>query len=248
MSLKTDKDNIYVIVPPVDTLDSITNFMKENFTIFVRVKIIGDKLPFNEDSFIFSRNGKHSGICVRRMENNDLSVSFSYWFSSNDGEDKNIYKNITFLLPNELKNEFNDYVMICDQERKIISCYINNINIGAITYSGLIKEDYSKSFIWFGCGSMIVENKYKGIGEFEFELSFALSDNININDIDHFKNTYMNYTKLLFDELPVFNSSLELKEKLIFFLDFDNKSKYKIWNYIFNGIFPQFYIENNIYF
>ena len=248
MSLITNKDNIYVIVPYGTGVEPITNFMEESFVIFVRGKINSTELPINEDSFMISRHGKHSGISVRKMENGDLNVAFSYWFASDDGEEKNIYKNTVFTLPNDLKTEYNDYVMQCDHERKKIFCYVNKNHVGTITYGGLIKEDYTKSFIWFGCGSMIVDLKYRGIGSFEFDEAFAISENVNIEKLYEIKDNHKNYTTLLSNGLPILSNDMELKDKMLFYLDFKNRSKYKLWNLVFNGIYPQFYIENNIYF
>lgn len=245
MSLKINKDNIYVIVPLADESKSMDNFMEENFTIFVRVKLFKDDLPINEESFFFSRNGKHSGISTRKI-NDKLIISFSYWFSSEN--DKNIYKNVVYELPTEIENEFNDYLMICDHKINEIYCYVNGKNIGTISYNGLIKENYSKSFVWFGCGSMIVEKIHKGIGNFEYSLSFALSDKISVDSVNNIKSDYKEFINTSFADLPILSDEMYFKDKMFFFLDFNHKTKYKIWNFIFNGVYPQLYIENNIYF
>jgi hypothetical protein len=244
MSLKIDKDTIYVIVPSTSEAHSQMQFMEKDFTVFIRAKIFGEELPLDTDCFLFSRNGKHSGICVRKNDDK-LVISFSYWFLDSD---ETVYKNIVYELPTELENEFNDYVIKCNHKNQTIEYYVNKLLVGKISYDNLTKEDYSKSFIWFGCGSMIVDELYRAIGSFEYDTAFALSKNISIDDIYELKNDSINNCKLLFNELPVFNENTSYIKNVIFFLDFNNKSNYKLWNYSFNGIFPQLYIENNIYF
>lgn len=249
MSLKVDKNNIYVIVPPKsDDITSINKFMENDFTIFVRARIFPEELPYEQDCYIVARNGKHSGICVRKLLDNRILISFSYWINSLYRSNESEYKHITYILPKEWENEFNEYIMTCNNSAQSIYCYVNNEYKGTITYHYYQKEDYSNAFIWFGCGSMIVEPEFKSIGSFEYELAFFLNKNIDINDIYYMKNNYRDHIEFIFDELPTIKDSFMHKDSILFLSDFKHQTQYKLWNYAFNGVFPQLYIENNIYF
>lgn len=246
MGLITNKDNIYVIVPYGDNANPITSFMEKSFSIFVRAKIISEELPFNDDCFIISKNGKHAGITVRKFDDDELNFGFAYWFKDNDNND--IYKNIVFSLPSELKTEYNDYVMRCDHIKREFSCYFNKKLVGIISYDGLLKENYTNSFIWFGCGSMTGDINTQGVGSFIFEESFAISESVDLEILYKMKDNHKTHITHLSNGLPVLNNEMEFKDKMLFYLDFKNKSNYKLWNLVFNGIYPQFYIKNNIYY
>lgn len=246
MKLITNKDNIYLIVPSYNDKSSINTFMEKDFTIFVRARVIPDGLPFNDDAFILARNGKHSGISIRKDNGENLVASFYYWFS--DRDNKTVYKNVSYMLSEDMKHGFNEYIMTCDHNKRQIFCYINKSCVGTIDYEGLIKEDYTGAFVWFGCGSMIVEKMYQSIGSFEYDIVFLLNKNIDLDTIYDLNQNYNEYVDLLFEELPVLNTKAPHRENILFFSDFKHKTKYKIWNYTFNGAYPQFYIENNIYF
>ena len=63
MSLKVNRDNIFFILPEsrYSVSNRIDRYMDEDFTFHISAKIIKESLGLKE-SFIFSRNGMHSGI------------------------------------------------------------------------------------------------------------------------------------------------------------------------------------------
>ena len=248
MSLITNKDNIYFMAPFMnsDYGDDFSNFMNGDFTIYVRCKLKEDSLEKNSPAYFFSRNGKHSGMCLVKNNDNLVFVNFSYWIIDKNETPKHII--IPFLLPESYVYKMNDYVMICNHEESKIDCYINNLKVGSVDYKDMTKETDDKSFIWFGCGTMFSEDKYKNIGEYEYELTFALDKCLTIDEILELEKTYENDLVMIGDELPILGNDCSFKKNIKFLINFKNKTQYKIWNLAFNGHNPQLYIENNILF
>jgi hypothetical protein len=103
--------------------------------------------------------------------------------------------------------------------------------------------------MWLGCGNMVTENEdHKNVGEYEHDLFFCLDKNISLDDIKDLKKNYR--TKYVGDYFgfPVLNNKTPHKDNIYFFLNFDQKTDYKIWNLCFNGCYANFYIENNTMF
>jgi hypothetical protein len=263
MSLIINESNVYIFNPIGKYTDSISNwakFMEEDFTIFIRSKILLHNMKNDTEGFLFSRNGMHSGISVATERNGNRLIKFSYWFWQKNikyNENGEIYydepipiqKNITYyLLPEELF-EYNDFIMQCDHNNHKILCYINKNLVGEIDYTGLDKCSYEETYMWFGCGNMVTESiQDRHIGEFEYDLFFCLDKVMDLNTIDDIKNNYkQKYTKKYLD-LLILNDDIPFKNNIYFFLDFTTQTMYKLWNMSFNGHYPNLYIENNTMF
>jgi hypothetical protein len=249
MSLKINKDNIFCILPEdrYSVSKKIDGFMADDFTLFVKAKINTDSMETDKDYFLFSRNGMHSGISVYRDVNSNIHAVFNWWFTNETGE--NEYKCVTRKIEEQYISDFNEYSMICDESKKQIHCYFNNELVGIISYENFEKEKYENTFYWFGCGSMMCEPEHRRIGDFDFNLSFLLNKKIEFNKInDIVKNYKESYTIEMFDGVRKLKDDFELKDNFAFFCDFENHTKYKIWDMTFSGNYPQIYIEDNIYF
>ena len=86
-------------------------------------------------------------------------------------------------------------------------------------------------------------------GEFEFDKVFSVRralDNDEIQDI--IKNYKTKYCETIFEDNLIFKKDWEMTEDFTLFCDFENMSRYKIWNYAFNGNFPQLYVDNVIHY
>lgn len=250
MSLITNKDNIYMIIPnpPYEIANSIGDFMEKDFTIFIKAKLDVDNLIPNKEMYFFARNGQHSGLCAFIDHKNDLCVQCTYWFRDKNGVEKDLQ--IRYELPKELHNEFNNYFIMCNHEKRIISFYVNDILIGELDYNDTEKLDYSKSFIWLGCANMMVDDEYNVVAEMEFSMVVALSKYLSIDDIHDLIDNYKeNYLHRKFDySLPVLNTITPNLEHFKLFCNFEEKNLYKIWNLVNNGNFLQKYIKDNIYY
>lgn len=249
MSLITNKDNVYFMAPFMngDYGDDFSNFMEKSFTIYVKCKLVEDSLQPNNPSYLFSRNGKHTGISLIKDNSGTVSCTFSYWVNDNNGN--SINKIIRHVLPGNYVYNFNEYMMICDDEKKTIKCFINNLNVGSINYENHTKEDYSKAFIWFGCGTMFAEEEfYLHYGQYEYELTIGLDKSLTIDETDDLKKNYTKDLSIIGDGLPIINDNVSYKKDIKFLIDFKNQTKYKIWNLVFNGHNPQLYIKDNILF
>jgi hypothetical protein len=260
MSLITNESNVYIFNPIGKYTDSISNwekFMEEDFTIFLRSKILIDKLKIRNEAFLISRSGKHAGISVQKEAESKLRIQFTYWFSQRNikyKENGEIYydepipinKKISYYLLPEEESEFNDYVMQCDHSNKKILCYINKNLVGEIDYSELDKQSYIEQYMWIGCGNMVTQNiEHRNIGEFEYDLFFSLDRLMDLTTIYDIKDNYKEkYTNNYLDFL-VLNDNIPFKNNIYFFLDFTKKTIYKLWNLSFNGHFANLYIENN---
>ena len=72
MSIKTNNNDIFYISPFSKYGDQvgIDDFMEKDFTISAKIKINKDKLIPLKDSFMISRNGRHSGLMSFLNKNN----------------------------------------------------------------------------------------------------------------------------------------------------------------------------------
>lgn len=249
MSLRINSNNIYCISPYTKyNNDNINDFMKNDFTISVRVKIYKENMKLMEDNYIFSRNGMHCGILVNLNSDNGIDIKFAYWFIDKNGN--SVFKNIYYSMPLSYENEFNNYAVTCNDSNKLITFYFNDVKIGDINYLELIKYDYTNSFIWLGCGDMSANDvNYRFAGDFEYEYVYALDKELNINEILDINYNYK--SKLNYDSeyyLPILNTDIDNFTNFKIFTDFDYKCKYKLWNMADNHNFFQLYIENNIMF
>jgi len=248
MSLITNKDNVYFMAPFMNSEygEDFSNFMEEDFTLYIKCKLIGNITEKNTPAYLFSRNGKHSGICLIKNDEDFVFVNFNYWLTDKSGESKDII--MTFILPESYVNKMNEYVMICNDEESRIDCYINNLKVGSLNYENMTRENYNKAFIWFGCGTMFTDEGHENIGNYEYDFVFGLDKKLTIDELHELKNSYLSNIKLIGDNLPILDESTKFKKNIKFLIDFNNKTKYKIWNLAFNGHNPQLYIENNILF
>lgn len=249
MSLRINKDNIFFILPEdrYSVSNRIDKHMSADFTLHMRVRIMYDELLNNSESYIFARNGMHSGLSVYKDNDGFAHAVFSWWVTDKDGKDK--YLSVPRKIEMEIVNEYNDYVMICDDSSKKISCYFNNELIGTISYKNNERHIYENGFYWFGCGSMMCPDEHKQIGDFEYDLAFLLNKKLKIKEVtDISKNYIKSYTTETFYGLRKLKDDFYLKDNFAFFCDFKNLTRYKIWDMTFSGNYPQIYIENNIYF
>lgn len=260
MSLITNESNLYIFNPIGKYTDSISNwaeFMEKDFTIFVRSKILIDKLKNGTEAFLFSRSGSHAGIYIQKEAESKLRIEFTYWFSQKNikykengeiyyDEPISIHKKVVYYLSTEEQLKFNDYIMQCDHLNKKILCYINKNLVGEIDYSKLDKHSYTEQYMWLGCGNMVTQNiEHRYVGEFEYDLFFCLDKLMDLSTIYDIKDNYkQKYTNNYLDFL-ILNDDIPFKNNIYFFLDFTKQTMYKLWNISFNGHFPNLYIENN---
>jgi hypothetical protein len=260
MSLITNESNIYIFNPIGKYTDSVSNwekFMEEDFTIFVRSKILTDKLKSGTEAFLVSRSGKHAGISVIKDTESNIRIKFIYWFYEKNikyRENGEMYydepialqKEILYHLPIEEHSKFNDYVIQCDHLNNKILCYVNKNLVGEIDYAGFDKHSYVEQYMWIGCGNMVTQNiEHRHVGNFEYDLFFCLDKVMDLNIIYDIKDNYKEkYTKTYLD-LLILNDDIPFKNNIYFFLDFTKQTIYKLWNMSFNGHYPNLYIENN---
>ena len=263
MSIVTNRSNVYIMSPATKYGDISADwgpFMENDFTIYIKSKILVDRIEKKSHPFMLSRNGKHAGLSTYKDDESNMHATFTYWFwqlnpikgPSGEIEYNNpipIQKRISYCLPPEEKNQFNEYIIKCSHKQQKMWFYINDVLIGEIDYNGLDKCSYKESYMWLGCGNMVTENEdHKNVGEYEHDLFFCLDKNISLDDIKDLKKNYR--TKYIKDYFgfPILNDQTPHKDNIYFFLDFDQKTDYKIWNLCFNGCYTNFYIENNTMF
>jgi hypothetical protein len=249
MSLKINADNLYLILPSNVSFkeSNIGGSMEKDFTLFARVKIDKEKLT-EKESFIISRSGMHSGISVFKNQLDKVFLQYTYWFENEEDGTKSV-KQVHVELKDSDMEDFVDLYMINDDDKAKISCYLNGNIVGSIVYSGFNKLSYKDSPFWIGCGSMFGDEDTRGIGDFEYEIIFCSSKKIlNLDVQDIIKNYDSKYSKNIFGNYKIFNPNLELTKYFAFFCDFKISNRYKLWNYAFNGNYPQIYIEGNVYY
>ena len=249
MSLEVSKDEIYIVCPEgkYQTISkSWGAFMEEDFTIYTRVKVLINKSSIGEDCFILARNGQHAGISAYVDQEQNVLIGFTYWFWEN--EITPVQKKTTYVLLPEVKDQFNDYTMVCNHREQEIYCYVNEELVGTIEYKGLDKCSYKEAYMWLGCGTMMMEEEYRNTGNFEYELLICAGSQFTLAEIADLKNNYKKFYLKHYSDYPILNAATPRREDIYFFIDFKHKTRYKIWNLAFNGCFPQLYIENNVIF
>lgn len=249
MSLRINKDNIFFILPEdrYSVSKRIDKYMAEDFTLYVKSKVNHTELSNDKDYFMFSRNGMHSGISIYKDKEGYIHACFSWWIINEKGE--NECKSVTRKLDSNLVDLTNEYVMICDDIQQEINCYLNNELIGSIEYKNNKRHIYDNTFYWFGCGSMMCPEEHRRIGDFDFDLSFLLNKKLEIEKVNDITENYKkSYTTKMFDGILKLKDDFYLRDNFAFFCDFNNSTRYKIWDMTFSGNYPQIYIEDNIYF
>ena len=68
---------------------------------------------------------------------------------------------------------------------------------------------------------------------------------LSIEEIDELKNNYKEKYYEDYFGYPKLKQTTPHKENIFFFMDFEHKSNYKLWNSAFNGCFPNFYMKDN---
>lgn len=249
MSLRINKDNIFFILPEdrYSVSKRIDKWMAEDFTLYVKSKINHTELENDKEYFMFSRNGMHSGISIYKDKENNIHAVFSWWIIDENGENK--YNSVTKQIDKNLIDEHNEYVMICDDKEQEINCYLNEELIGVIYYKECKRHIYENTFYWFGCGSMMCTEEHRHIGDFDFDLAFLLNKKLEISMVSDITINYVeSYATKMFDGLKKLNESFYLRDNFAFFCDFNNSTRYKIWDMTFSGNYPQIYMKDNIYF
>jgi hypothetical protein len=251
MSLRINKDNLFFILPEdrYSVSQRIDKHMAKDFTLYVKVKVNIEELQANKEHYIFARNGMHSGISIYKDPENRVHAVYNWWVRNVEtGEYE--YKNVTHRIDIELENEHNEYIMICDNNiNKNIKCYFNDELIGVIHFANSEKNPYEGAFYWFGCGSMLCDDvEHRHIGDFDFDMAFLLDKKIQMAEVKDIITNYPLYTHEMYGGLRKLKDDFYLKDNFAFFCNFDNTTRYKVWDMTFSGNYPQVYIENNIYF
>lgn len=284
--MNINKSNILVI-PQTSVYFSenlVDEYMDNDFTLNAVIKLNVEKLETGKESFLFARNGMHSGISIYKHPDtydkfkdyptpdigpptSILFAHFTYWFTK---DDKNYEKKtFQYILDERLIRKTNVYTMINNQSECKIECYFNYELVGCIEYSGYKKINYKNSYYWFGCDNMITDECEKiAFSDFNLDLIFLIRKCIKISEVkDISKNYLKKYTKNFTEDtftssqitkldsnnstdfrLKILNELCPYKNDFAFLCDFKNITRYKIWNYTFNGIYPIIYMPNNTYF
>ena len=260
MSLKTNKDNIYIFSPDgrysnYDTT-SWSSFMEKDFTIVVNIKFDVDTLVVDETSYFIARNGKHAGLKIYKDTSNNLHLTGNYWFWKNESLDVagktefltpvSIERHFTYCLLPEERDVTHEFIIRCDNTDKKIYYYMDGKLLGEIDYEGLDKCSYKEAYMYLGCATMLSDNDWhKHIGNFEYNFLMCLNKCISMDEIIDLKTNYKDKYYEDYFGFPILNENTPYKENISVFMDFEYTNTYKIWNAAFNGCIPNFYIKDN---
>ena len=247
MSLRINKDNIYRIPSKLSFFDkSEDDSMDGDFTLFARIKITNQEVLEGIDKFVISRNGAHSGISIVKDDYNyNMYAQYSYWFwEKSSKKDKLDVQQIHFKIEEEMLNGYIDLWMVNNKEESRIDCYCNSELAGTINYEGKLKVLYDDSPYWFGCGTMFGDGE-KQMGDFEFDIAFSIRKALSNEEIkDILQNYRTKYSIPVFEKYGAFKPDWELTSYFTFFCDFKDVNRFKIWNYAFNGYYPELFIKD----
>jgi hypothetical protein len=247
MSLRINKDSIYKMPPKLPYFDkSEDDSMDGDFTLFARIKIMDQEVLEGIDKFVISRNGAHSGISIVKDDYNyNIYVQYAYWFwEKTSKKDALDVQQLHFKIEEEMLDDYVNLWMVNNGEESKIDCYCNGELVGTMNYEGKLKVLYGDSPYWFGCGTMLSEAD-KQIGDFEFDIAFSIRkalSNEEINDL--LQNYRIKYSTPVFEKYGAFKSDWELAPYFTFFCDFKDTNRFKVWNYAFNGYYPELFIKD----
>jgi hypothetical protein len=247
MSLRINKDNIYKVPAKVPFFDkSKDDSMTDDFTLFARVKIMNQEVLEGLDKFVIARNGAHSGISIVKDDYNyNVYVQYSYWFWEKTAK-KDILdvQQIHFKLEEDVLDTYLNLWMVNNKEESKIECYCNGELVGTMNYEGKLKAFYDDAPYWFGCSAMSGEGD-RQIGDFEYDTVFSIRRVLSIEEIkDLLENYRTKYSVPVFGKYAAFKPDWELTKDFTFFCDFKDTNRYKIWNYAFNGYYPELFIKD----
>ena len=129
MSLRVDKDNIYFVLPEsrYTVSNRIDKYMEEDFTLFIKTKIITDNLETEKEAFLIARNGMHSGISVYKDafdKNVELPKSYEQFSFLGKKTLPVIHENLSREQILKFRdNAFIEYHSNKDFQDKIVSLY-----------------------------------------------------------------------------------------------------------------------------
>lgn len=249
MSFVIKNDNIYFV--PVTAQEFVKNESADvfgnEFTLFAKFKIDKEKIN-REETIILARQQKKCGIFLYKNEGDEIILKYSFSFKNVHVEHE-FSKTIEYSIK---ENELSSYIeayMINDHTKNRIECYINRKFIGYINYDALKKVKCETQSFSIGVDITDQESVDKWSSEIEMDLIFCytkkLQQSILLDIVDNYEKKY---SQIFFDDLKFFPSNWELSKDFVFFCDFKYRSVYKIWNFLFNGIYPQFYLKSNTYY
>ena len=256
MSIKTNKDNVYIMAPDGKYKGDAINvdwsgFMEKDFTVVASVKVLFDEMDEDKHGYMFSRNGAHSGLSVYvdGMKNIHLLCNYWFWKNIDNGEKLDppelVEKKVTHIFSPDERFNMNNFIVRCDHNKREIYYYMNNNFLGKIEYSGLDKVSYKEAYMWLGASNMVTDVENQDVGNFEYDLFFCSDVCMTIDEIIDLRDNYEEkYCEEYFGS-PILKKTTPHMDHIYYFMNFKEKTKYKLWNLCFNGIFANFYIHNN---
>jgi hypothetical protein len=226
-----NKKNTYAILP-YNKYDIVTYKPSEvmddkSYTLFARVKFI--KQNTDNDAGILCRPGKHFGFLFQ----NPKFVKVSVWLTKN-GEDTPFID--MHAVPESDFEQFNDMVLIDNKEEKIVKYYYNGSLLIEIDYKDY---DHVKKYIdspfYLGAGNPFATlEEHCNYGSFEYETVGLIDKIVDPSEIKELPKYILKDDK---NEMNVIDKKYKYAKNLVFYYDFKNITRYKIWDVSNNGNF-----------
>jgi hypothetical protein len=229
MSMLINKKNTYAILP-YDKYDIVTYkpskvMDDKSYTLFARVKFIKQTID-NNDGGILCRPGKHFGFLFQ----NPKFVKVSVWLTK-DGEDTPFID--MHAIPDSDFEKFNDMVLIDNKEEKIIKYYYNGSLIIEINYKDYdhVKK-YADNPFYLGAGNPFASSEeHCNYGSFEYETVGLIDTIVDPSEISEIPK------HVIKNEVNLIDKNYKYAKNLVFYYDFENVTRYKIWDVSNNGNF-----------
>lgn len=231
MSILINRKNTYAILPynkydivsykPSEVMDD------KSYTLFARVKFQLQKT--DQDSAIICRPGKHFGFLFQ----NPKFVKISIWLTKGD-EDFPVI-DMHAIAEGDF-NQFNDLILTDNKEEKILKYYYNGQLLKEIDYKDYdCVKKYADSPFYLGAGNPFATlEEHCNYGSFEYEHVGLFDKIVDINEVKEIKKHIIKDEK---HDMNVIDQKYEYSKNLVFYYDFENITRYKVWDVSNNGNF-----------
>jgi hypothetical protein len=207
-----------------------SNIMNDSeYTLFVKVKI--EKQKEDNDSCIIARPGRHSGLFF--SNNNEQGggyLKFILWAKKGD-EYITKYDDV-YIEENDLGKELILHTTR-DSENNFKFFINGEVKSEVKIENGEELIDYRGEPYYIGAGNPFsIDPVFCNYGEFEFHFVGLVSKEISYEDILSYSSNIIKHER---HGLNVLSNDFELKKHTSFYFDFENISRYRIWDVSDNG-------------
>ena len=195
-----------------------------SYTIFCKVKFL--KQDTQQDGGVLTRPGQHSGFFFSNDHtDNGGFVKYTIWVTTEDG-DKPIFKDIHIN-----KDEIDKFHLIhatYDKGLGLTEVFLNGelkYSFNDSDYKG--KISYSNEPYFIGSANPFAPEEFQNYGNFEYEYVGLIDKVVTKQEIEGLKHITIKHDR---HGLNVIDPKEDISKHVIFYFDFENISRYRVWD------------------